>query len=86
AGATELPLLGQVAAGEPIEAVVAPESISVPNDLIPPRGNSYALKVRGESMIDEHIADGDYVVVHSRETAENGQMVIALVKGESATV
>lgn len=84
--ATELPLLGQVAAGQPIEAVVNPETISVPNDLIPRRGTCYVLRVRGESMVDEHIADGDYVVVHGRETADDGEMVIALVDGTSATV
>lgn len=86
AGATELPLLGQVAAGEPIEAVSTPETISVPNDLIPRRGSSYVLKVRGQSMIDEHIDDGDYVVVHSRNTANNGEMVIALIDGNAVTL
>jgi repressor LexA len=85
-GATELPLLGQVAAGEPIEAIAEPESIAVPNDLLPRRGSSYVLRVRGDSMIDEHIQDGDYVVVHNRDAADNGQMVIALVQGTSATV
>ena len=86
AGATELPLLGQVAAGEPIEAVATPETIAVPDDLIPRRGSSYVLRVRGSSMIGEHIQDGDYVVVHSRNTAHDGEMVIALVQGTSATV
>lgn len=86
ASATELPLLGQVAAGEPIEAIAQPETIAVPNDLLPRRGSSYVLRVRGESMIDEQIADGDYVVVHNRNSAENGEMVIALVHGDSATV
>ncbi len=85
-GATELPLLGQVAAGEPIEAVTTPETIAVPDDLIPRRGSSYVLKVRGDSMIGEHIQDGDYVVVHARQTARDGEMVIALVHGTSATV
>ena len=85
-GAIELPLLGQVAAGEPIEAVTEQETIAVPTDLVPTRGASYVLKVRGDSMIDEHITDGDYVVVHGKETAENGEMVIALVDGTSATV
>ncbi|MGD2135122.1 MAG: transcriptional repressor LexA [Gemmatimonadales bacterium] len=85
-GATELPLLGQVAAGEPIEAVVEHEAIAVPNDLIPRRGNCYVLRVRGDSMIDEHIENGDLVVVHGRETAHNGETVIALVDGTSATV
>lgn len=85
-GATELPLLGEVAAGEPIEAVTVPETIPVPNDLLPRRGHAYVLRVRGESMIDEHIQDGDYVVVQGREAADNGEMVIALVDGTSATV
>jgi repressor LexA len=85
-GATELPLLGLVAAGEPIEALAQPETIAVPNDLVPRRGASYVLRVRGQSMIDDHIEDGDYVVVHNRQTAENGQMVIALIQGTSATV
>jgi repressor LexA len=85
-GATELPLLGLVAAGEPIEALPEPETISIPNDLIPRRGSSYVLRVRGQSMIDDHIDDGDYVVVHNRQTADNGQMVIALLHGTSATV
>jgi len=86
AGAVELPLLGQVAAGEPIEAVVDRESIAVPTDLIPRRGSSYVLRVRGDSMIDEHIESGDFIVVHSREDAGNGDMVVALVDGTSATV
>ena len=85
-GATELPLLGQVAAGEPIEAIPQPETIAVPNDLLPRRGSAYVLRVRGSSMIDDHIEDGDYVVVHNRNTANQGQMVIALVQGTSATV
>ncbi len=86
ASATELPLLGQVAAGVPIEAVTTPETIAVPDDLIPRRGSSYVLRVRGDSMIDEHIQDGDFVVVNSRSTAETGEMVIALIDGTSATV
>ncbi len=84
--AIELPLLGQVAAGEPIEAVTDQETIAVPTDLVPTRGTSYVLRVRGDSMIDEYITDGDYVVVHGKETAQNGEMVIALVEGTSATV
>jgi repressor LexA len=75
-----------VAAGEPIEAITQPETIAVPNDLLPRRGSSYVLRVRGDSMIDDHIQDGDFVVVHNRPTANNGQMVIALVQGTSATV
>ena len=85
-GATELPLFGLVAAGEPIEAIEGNDTIAVPDELVPRRGRSYVLKVRGQSMIDEQIKDGDYVVVHERHQADNGQMVIALVSGTSATV
>ncbi len=85
-GAVELPLLGLVAAGEPIEALSGPDTIAVPDELVPRRGKSYVLKVRGDSMIDEQIRDGDYVVVHERTQADTGQMVIALVHGASATV
>jgi len=85
-GATELPLLGLVAAGEPIEAVAGDDTIAVPDELVPRRGRSYVLKVRGSSMIDEHIRDGDYVIVQERNQADSGQMVIALVHGNTATV
>jgi repressor LexA len=85
-GATELPLLGLVAAGEPIEAISGNDTLAVPDDLLPRRGRSYVLRVRGSSMIDEHIKDGDYVVVHERHQADNGDTVIALVDGQSATV
>lgn len=85
-GATELPLLGLVAAGKPIEAIRDTETIAVPDELVPRRGRSYVLKVRGDSMIDEHIKDGDFVVVQERNQADNGQTVIALVHGDSATV
>ncbi|HLG13916.1 MAG TPA: transcriptional repressor LexA [Blastocatellia bacterium] len=81
----EIPLLGYVAAGQPIEAILSNESIAVPPDMIG-RGRMFALRVRGDSMIDEHIKDGDFIVVESRETAENGQMVVALVDGSEATV
>lgn len=86
-GATELPLLGLVAAGEPIETVGdATDTIAVPDTLLPRRGRSYVLKVRGRSMIDEQIKDGDFIVVHERAQAENGETVVALVGGDSATV
>ena len=85
-GATELPLLGLVAAGEPIEAISGNDTIAVPDELIPRRGRSYVLKVRGESMIDEHIKDGDFIVVQERNQADSGQTVVALVHGDSATV
>jgi repressor LexA len=85
-GATTIPLLGTVAAGAPIESLASNESIAVPDELLPRRGPNYALKVQGESMIDEHIMDGDFVVVHGKQAADNGEMVIALVNGSEATV
>jgi repressor LexA len=86
-GATELPLLGLVAAGTPIEAISdATDTIAVPDALLPRRGRSYVLRVRGRSMIDEQIKDGDFIVVHERAHADNGETVVALVGGESATV
>jgi repressor LexA len=86
AAAVELPLLGLVAAGQPIEAVRDQESVTVPEDFVSRGGRHYVLRVRGDSMIDEQIRDGDYVVVNARRTANNGEMVVALVQGESATV
>jgi repressor LexA len=85
-GATEIPLLGRVAAGSPIESIMNGETLAVPDQLLPRRGPNYALKVQGESMIDEHIMDGDFVVVHGKQSADNGEMVIALVNGSEATV
>ncbi|UCC74820.1 MAG: transcriptional repressor LexA [Gemmatimonadota bacterium] len=86
AAAAGLPLLGLVAAGVPIEAIEDNETVSVPEDMLPGKGPHYVLRVRGDSMIDDQIRDGDCVVVHGREMAENGEMVIALVRGDSATV
>ena len=83
--AIPVPLYGTVAAGEPIEAVDERETVSVPEDMLG-RGEHYVLRVSGNSMIDEQIRDGDYLVVRHRETAENGEMVVALVDEEGATV
>src|SRR6476646_10663155 len=83
--AVELPLLGSVAAGMPIEALEQGETFTVPETFIG-RGNNYVLRVRGNSMVDEQIRDGDFVVVNERQRADNGEMVIALVNGTSATV
>ncbi|HXH06347.1 MAG TPA: transcriptional repressor LexA [Vicinamibacterales bacterium] len=83
--AVELPLLGYVAAGAPIEAVPGNETISVPEDLVG-RRETYVLRVKGDSMIDEQIRDGDYVIVEDRRTADNGEMVIALVGGSDVTL
>jgi repressor LexA len=81
-----LQLLGTVAAGMPIEAVQMPETIGVPEDLVRRSGNHYVLRVRGNSMIDEQIRDGDFVIVNEKHSADNGEMVIALIDGTSATV
>src|SRR6476646_7033919 len=83
--AVELPLLGYVAAGLPIEAVASNETIAVPEDFAGKR-DTYVLRVRGDSMIDEQIRDGDFVVVEDRKTADNGEMVIALLRGTDVTL
>jgi len=84
--ASEIPLLGKVAAGTPIEALMQQETLAVPDQLLPRRGPNYALQVQGSSMIDEHIVDGDFVVVHGQQSADNGELVIALINGSEATV
>jgi repressor LexA len=84
--AIELPLLGTVAAGYPIEAVTHQETLPVPDGFVRRTGNHYVLRVRGNSMIDEQIRDGDFVVVNERQRADNGEMVIAMLHGSSATV
>lgn len=84
--AVSLPLLGKVAAGAPIEAVRNEEPVDVPASMLRRGGENYVLRVEGDSMIDEHIREGDLIVVNSRRTANNGEMVVALVDGESATV
>ena len=81
----ELPLLGYVAAGSPIEAIQSPETVSVPEDFISRTNKNFVLRVRGASMIDEHIEEGDFVIVEQRNAANNGDLVIALVDGDKAT-
>jgi repressor LexA len=81
----ELPLLGFVAAGAPIEAVSGNETIAVP-EAIAGKRDSYVLRVKGDSMIDEQIRDGDYVIVEDRKSADNGEMVIALLSGADVTL
>jgi repressor LexA len=75
-------LLGMVAAGRPIEPFPDEESIEVPSSLLG-KGEHYVLRVRGDSMVEDGIRDGDYVVVARRVTAQNGQTVVALVRGEA---
>jgi len=80
--ARALPMLGFVAAGTPIESVEGNDSITVPDEFIR-RQNTFCLRVRGESMIDEGIRDGDYIIVEGRDVANDGETVVALVNGEA---
>ncbi len=82
AAAQELPLLGQVAAGAPIEQFETADTINVPEDFVR-RDNTYCLRVRGESMVEEGIRDGDYIIVEGRDSAINGETVVALINGEA---
>lgn len=82
ATAVELPLLGRVAAGAPIEPVEQDDAIAVPEEMAG-RGESFVLRVKGNSMIKEGILDGDYIVVQSRAHADSGETVVALVRGEA---
>lgn len=80
-----LPLLGRIRAGRPIEAVEDREDVPL-TDLIPTSGDHYLLQVRGNSMIEDHIADGDFVVVESRKNPRNGEIVVAILPDEEATL
>jgi repressor LexA len=81
----ELPMFGYIAAGQPIEAIDHQETVQVPETL---RTNKpcYVLKIKGDSMIDEGIFDGDYIVVEERNQAKNGEIVVALVDKSEATL
>jgi repressor LexA len=79
--ARELPLFGYIAAGRPLDVEVSTDTITVPEHLTT-RGENYVLKVRGDSMIDDGIFDGDLVIIVRRERADNGEMVVANVNGE----
>ena len=80
----DIPLLGMITAGQPIERVEQNERVKVPASMV--RKNTYALKVTGHSMIDDNIQDGDVIIVEKRESAENGQSVVALINGEQVTL
>lgn len=82
---TKLPLLGNIAAGSPIEAVENREELDL-EQLFQSRAGVYVLRVRGESMIDDHLCDGDYVVIERRENARNGEQVVALLDSGEATL
>jgi repressor LexA len=84
-GSVPLPLLGKVAAGKPIEAIESGEPIDVPASLLSPGAKHFVLKVSGNSMIEDGILDGDFVVIREQDTASNGQTVVALV-GNEATI
>ena len=79
-----LPLLGRIAAGQPIEAMENPATISL-NDVTRSK-EVFVLQVTGDSMQDEHIVDGDYVMVERMKTANNGEIVVALIDGTDATL
>src|SRR6266571_9036582 len=81
----EIPLLGIVAAGQPIEAVLDYETVCIPRDMLR-LGRMFALRVRGDSMIDEQIREDDFIILQSQQTAENGKTVVALIDGSDATV
>lgn len=81
-----IPLLGTIAAGQPIEAIQEKEFIAVPKNKLPNSAEIYALRVSGNSMIDENINDGDIVLVKHQETAKNGQKVVALIDNDKATL
>lgn len=83
--ARDVPLEGLIAAGEPIEAVRGNELVAIPEDMIG-RRDVFVLKVRGESMIEDQVSDGDYVIVENRSEPRNGEMVVALLHGEGATL
>jgi len=80
----EIPLLGTITAGNPIERIENRELVSVPANMV--KRNTYALRVSGHSMIDDNIQDGDVIIVEKRESAENGQSVVALINNEQVTL
>jgi len=82
---TKLPLLGNIAAGSPIEAVEQREELDL-EQLFAAKTGVYVLRVRGESMIEDHLCDGDYVVIERRESARNGEQVVALLDSGEATL
>jgi len=80
----EIPLMGRIAAGSPIEAIRTNETIDIPRDMV--GKNVFALKVRGDSMIDDGILDGDYIIIEQTANPNNGEIVVALLEGENATL
>jgi repressor LexA len=85
-GPTAVPLVGVIAAGRPIEAIEQSTTIEIPPTMIDGRGEVYCLEVSGNSMIDEHICDRDIVVIKRQDSAEDGQIVVALLEDGNATL
>ncbi len=85
--ALELPVMGRIAAGTPIEAISEiSHHVAVPGSMLSGQGRHYALEVRGDSMIEAGINDGDIVIIREQTTADNGDIVVALVEGQEATL
>lgn len=84
--AVNLPLAGLIAAGEPIEAIEEHETMAVPADLVVNEANSYVLRVKGESMVEDGILDGDYVIIERNPSPQNGDIVVALLDNAYATL
>jgi len=84
-GNIEFPLLGRIAAGQPVEAIPNPETFSF-GDFTRGRGRIYVLRVKGDSMVEDHICNGDYILVEGVDTADNGEIVVALTGGTDATL
>jgi len=83
---TSVPLVGMIAAGQPIEAIEQSTTIEIPASMVDGRGEVYCLEVSGTSMIDEHICDRDIVVIKKQDIAEDGQIVVAVLDDGSATL
>jgi repressor LexA len=81
----DIPLHGRIAAGTPIEALQGTDMLPGPAALLGP-GEHYALEVAGDSMVEEGILDGDYALIHRQETARDGEIVVALINDEEATL
>jgi len=84
-GNMEFPLLGRIAAGQPVEAIPNAETFSF-GDFTRGRNSLFVLRVKGDSMIDDHICNGDYILVEGAQTADNGDIVVALIEGTDATL
>ena len=84
-GPASIPLLGRIAAGAPVEAIQNPEALSF-SDFVTSDDRTFALEVRGDSMIEDHICSGDFVLVEKAATAKSGDIVVALINGSEATL